>query len=145
MQVISRNAEIKKAFKRVFNEQFWGFTKNLIFSFLFFIIFIFFMGNIQATVKEGLEKEESTKLLEEEIQKLKNENENLQHEYEVYSSEHFLESQIRNIRNVKKEGEQIYLISIDKDKEPTPTPTPEEEQDDVEKESYVKWLELILF
>lgn len=86
--------------------------KYSIFALTLFIVLIFFINNVQNTIASGLDKQENTENLKQEIKNLEKENNRLSHLKDVYTSNVALESQIRNVEGKKKEGEDIYIVAF---------------------------------
>ena len=97
------------------------------------------LGSISRTKKIGLEINKE----EEKINKLKKENEELQKDLEIASSEGFIEKQLRDKLGMAKEGE-IVVILPDEEIVKKYAPRVDEEEEILPDPNWKKWMKLFL-
>lgn len=79
-------------------------------------VLLLFASRIFNSINRGLETKRRTEKLAQEVKELERKNEELKYEKELYTSQSEIEAQYRALENKKREGEKVYIISLESEK-----------------------------
>lgn len=102
-------------------------------------IFIYGVYNLTVTARDIIDLSQKEKELNNKIENLSSEKTNLERKLEILNSDEFVEKEARTKLNMKKEGEEIYIV-------PVSSKTLSNESDDSkmkEKSNLELWLEVL--
>jgi cell division protein FtsB len=110
---------------------------NYLLIFIFLLMFISLIRNILRVVESNKRIEKA----QDQVEKLKKENEELEEKLAVTKSEGFIEKQLRDKLGLAKEGEIVIVLPDEKILE-TLAPSLEEEEETLPDPNWKKWLKL---
>lgn len=128
------------------NDTFFANVKaTLVFIFLFAVIMLFIIKNIQ-TFNRGFATEEKIEQMRVENAQLKEQNERADYNYRLYLTQRESSIQARILENKKREGETIYYVIVEEnpiDQENVSFVEDSHSPPKKEKPYWQKWLELL--